>query len=62
MQRREVALQILCAKLANPKLTDEMKEKHHLLYIKEAFVMADKFLNFQSQNEGKGPFNNWVAG
>lgn len=46
MNRREIALQILCAKLANPKLTTGIKQNHYVLYIKEAFELADKFLKF----------------
>ncbi len=46
MNRREIALQILCARLSNPNLSGSVKEKHMTLYIKEAFALADKFLKF----------------
>ncbi len=46
MNRREIALQILCAKLSNPNLFGSIKEKHMTLYVKEAYELAEKFLKY----------------
>ncbi len=55
MNRREIALKILCAELANPNLFSSIKEKHYILYIKEAYELADKFMK-HSPEEPRGPF------
>ncbi len=48
MNRREIALKILCAKLVNR----DPKEKHYSLYVKDAFKLADEFLKYQDENIG----------